>query len=247
MGDPDSLVGVTASALDGAPARRLSAPVARISHAALRQNVASLLATAPGDTIADLRRDALGHGVADVAATVLDAGIDAVLIDPEAAVHLRVDPHRIRTNGLPSLGAHELLGLPRHGVLAGTAVMSLRGRVVSTKRLLAGEGVSYGYTYRAPADTRIALVTGGYAQGIARALGNRVVVSIAGTPHPIIGRVAMDVCVVDIGDADVADADEVVYFGDDVTPLSAWEHATGLVADELVTMIGLRAEREQIR
>ncbi|MBN9187598.1 MAG: alanine racemase, partial [Microbacterium sp.] len=57
--------------------------------------------------------------------------------------------------------------------------MSLVGRVLSTKVLLADEGVSYGLTYRAPEDTHIALVTGGYAQGVLRGLGNRVSVSIA--------------------------------------------------------------------
>ena len=58
MGDPDSLVGVTATALDGAPARRPSAPLARISHDALRQNAEALVATASGEAVADLRRDA---------------------------------------------------------------------------------------------------------------------------------------------------------------------------------------------
>ena len=47
------------------------------------------------------------------------------------------------------------------------------GTVLVVKPLRAGEGVSYGYTHRAARDTRIALVVGGYAQGIVRALGNR--------------------------------------------------------------------------
>ena len=62
--------------------------------------------------------------------------------------------------------------------------MSLRGTVLSVKALRQGEGVSYGHTYRAPSDTRVALVTGGYAQGIVRALGNRVDVMIAERMRP---------------------------------------------------------------
>ena len=52
--------------------------------------------------------------------------------------------------------------------------MRLTGSVLLTKALRAGEGVSYGYTHRADADTRVALVTGGYAQGVVRGLGDRI-------------------------------------------------------------------------
>ncbi|MCH3159094.1 hypothetical protein K3X38_14655, partial [Listeria monocytogenes] len=58
-----------------------------------------------------------------------------------------------------------------YGWVDGVPAMTLVGTVLSTKRLLAGEGVSYGYRFRAPADTRVALVTGGYAQGVVRSAG----------------------------------------------------------------------------
>ncbi|WP_457833122.1 alanine racemase C-terminal domain-containing protein, partial [Staphylococcus aureus] len=69
-------------------------------------------------------------------------------------------------------------------------VLSLHGRVLGTKPLLAGEGVSYGYIHRAPSDTTVALVTGGYAQGVVRSLGNAADVMIAGRRHRIVGCVA---------------------------------------------------------
>jgi alanine racemase len=118
--------------------------------------------------------------------------------------------------------------------------------VLTVKPLLAGEGVSYGYTHRAPGDTRIALVTGGYAQGIVRALGNRVAVSVAGRRHRIVGRVAMDVCVIDIDSADVDRGADVLFLGDpsaDEPGLGEWTAATGLTAGELVTVVGRRSER----
>ncbi len=130
-----------------------------------------------------------------------------------------------------------------------TPVLRLSGFVLSLKPLRAGEGVSYGYTHRAPRDTIVALVTGGYAQGVVRALGNAATVRIAGERHPIVGRVAMDVCVVDVGAAPVAPGDEVVFFGDPSRgepSLNEWTAASGMTASELVTAVGLRNVREYV-
>ena len=220
-----------------------SAPVALLSLSALEANVAAALANAPGE-IVDVRADAWGHGAALVAAAALRAGAGAVLADPATAASLagEIDPARVVTSGEP-VDAEAVLGLSGHGA----SVLSLRGWVLSLKALRAGEGVSYGYTHRAARDTTVALVTGGYAQGIVRALGNRAEVAIAGRRHPIVGRVAMDVCVVDVGGADVARGDEVTFFGGDGAPeIGEWAAATGMSAGELVTAVGRRAGRENV-
>ncbi|HLS93714.1 MAG TPA: alanine racemase C-terminal domain-containing protein, partial [Microbacterium sp.] len=66
-----------------------------------------------------------------------------------------------------------------------------------------------------------------------------------GRACPIIGRVAMDVCVVDIGDADIAVGDEAVFFGgEDPSQLATWAGATGWTELELVGVVGLSAPRE---
>jgi alanine racemase len=142
-----------------------------------------------------------------------------------------------------ALDAPTLFGLP--GTRA-RPVMSLRGRALGTKPLLRGEGVSYGYTHRAPRDTTVALVTGGYAQGVVRALGNAVTVSIDGRRHRIVGRVAMDVSVVDVGETSIARGAEIVFFGDPAAghpSLEEWTDATGWTAAEIVAAVGVRAER----
>ncbi|MDU0368546.1 alanine racemase C-terminal domain-containing protein [Microbacterium sp. KSW4-17] len=196
------------------------APVAALSTAALRANAPLSLAPNGADALA---ADAWGHGAAWVASVLADLGMDAAALDPVALY------------GLP--GAHT------------RPVMSLRGRALGTKPLLRGEGVSYGYTHRAPHDTTVALVTGGYAQGVVRALGNAATVSIDGRRHRIVGRVAMDVSVVDVGDTAITRGAEVVFFGDpaDGHPsLEEWADATGLTAAEIVAMVGARAEREVI-
>lgn len=140
-----------------------------------------------------------------------------------------------------------LFGLPAAHA-PGTPALRLTGTVLSVKDLREGEGVSYGYAYRAASDTRVALVTGGYAQGIVRALGGAVDVALAGERLPIVGRVAMDVCVVEIRDAGVRRGDEVLFLGDpgrDEPSLAGWVRAAGLSAPELITTVGLRAIREE--
>lgn len=119
---------------------------------------------------------------------------------------------------------------------------SLRGRVLQTKPLRAGEGVSYGYRFRAPADTRVALVSGGYAQGVVRALGGQATVWIRGAEFPIVGRVAMDVCVVDIGTVDIVPGDEAVFFGPEHPgALAHWARVTGMTELELAAGAGAMA------
>lgn len=200
--------------------------------------------------VADLRADAWGHGAPAVAAELLAAGVDRLLVDdaPAARLLAAAGVRGATTSDAPGLDACTLYGLPG-GASDAVPAMRLSGTVLGVKSLRAGEGVSYGYAFRAPADTRVALVTGGYAQGVVRGLGNRARVVIAGASHPVVGRVAMDVCVADIGDSPVARGDEAVFFGDPRVgepSIGEWMTATGLRADELVTAVGLRATREYV-
>ncbi len=91
--------------------------------------------------------------------------------------------------------------------------MTFRSSVALTKRVLAGEAVSYGQTWTASRDTTLALVPVGYADGVPRALSNRMDVWLAGRRRPIVGRVCMDQLVVDCGADEVAEGAEVVLFG----------------------------------
>lgn len=222
-----------------------SLPRALVSAGALREG--ARVAIANGATVADLRGDALGHGVADVAALVRDAGVQTVLVDDaEVAELVQARGVDAVTDGEADIDSGVLYGLPG----AATApAMRVLGRVVSTKSLRAGEAVSYGYLYRAKVDTTVALVTGGYAQGIVRALGNAARVEVDGVMRPIVGRVAMDVCVVDLQDASAtvnAGAD-VIYFGGTGAArdaLADWADATGFGIAELITVAGSKAVRE---
>lgn len=218
-----------------------------ISRSALA--AAAAAAVAAGGRIADLRRDAWGHGVLPVAHAVIAAGAAAVRVDHrDEADTLRLEGIEAVVDAEPDIDPALLYGLPdADGSLRTTPVMRLVGRVLSTKPLKSGDAVSYGYTYRATRDTTAALVTGGYAQGIVRALGNAAEVEIDGVLHPIVGRVAMDVCVIDLqGVAAVAPGTEATYFGGSGSAgagLARWSAATGLTVAELLTVAAAHAER----
>ncbi len=132
----------------------------------------------------------------------------------------------------------------------GSPVARLTGRVVTVKRIRAGEGVSYGYIYRAPADGWIALVTGGYADGVPRSLGNRACAVVNGRRVRIIGRVAMDVLVVDLGDVTARPGDEAVLLGDPGNgepSVSEWAAITGSDPVAVMAAIGPRVVRSYAR
>jgi alanine racemase len=127
-----------------------------------------------------------------------------------------------------------------------TPVMTLRGRVAAVRRVPAGRGVSYDYTYRTKHATTLALVPLGYAEGIPRHASSRAPVSINGKTFAISGRVAMDQFVVDVGDSPVEVGDEVVLFGDPVTGVPSaddWAEAAQTINYEIVTRIGARVRR----
>lgn len=220
--------------------------VVRIHLAALESNARRLVSP---NAVADLRRDALGHGLSVVAAMLGRTGVVGAVVDEQDVARLGDAGLRVAVPGEETMSSNALYGLDAAGGSAFAPVMSAHGDVISVKPLREGESVSYGYTFRTPRDTRVALVRGGYADGIVRSLGNAADAVIDGTRHPIVGRVAMDVCVVDIGDAAVQRGAGVVFFGDPERgepALTEWAAATGLTTAELVTAVGLRAIREVV-
>lgn len=127
--------------------------------------------------------------------------------------------------------------------------MTVRSRVILTKRVPAGTGISYGHDYVAPAETTLALVPVGYADGVPRIVSGRGEVWIGGRRHPIAGRVTMDQIVVDVGDLPVRTGDEVLLFGDGSRgePVVAdWARWAGTNPHEIFTGIGARVARRYL-
>lgn len=96
------------------------------------------------------------------------------------------------------------------------AVMSVKTRVTLLKEINVGETIGYGCTFRANRKTRVATLPIGYADGVPRALSNTGQVIIRGRFAPIIGRVSMDLTLVDVTDVrEVELWDEAVFIGRD--------------------------------
>ena len=110
-----------------------------------------------------------------------------------------------------------------------------------------GEGVSYGLTYKASRETRVAMVQVGYGDGYPRALSGVGEVLIGGARRPIIGRICMDVSVVRLEPTDnVSVGDEVVLIGKqgnaEIT-VDEIAHRTGTISYEILTQIRTRVTR----
>jgi alanine racemase len=110
-------------------------------------------------------------------------------------------------------------------------VMSVKTGIVLLKKLLPGQSVSYGCTYTAHEEIKVALLPVGYADGLNRALSNRGEFLVRGRRVPVIGRVCMDWTMIDVTDIDN------VAVGDEVVILGSQDGAT-ITVDELAATLG---------
>jgi alanine racemase len=107
-------------------------------------------------------------------------------------------------------------GVAGDGLPPPIPVASLRARILLLRAALPGTTVGYGATYAAEGEEMWATVGIGYGDGFPRLLGNRGSGLVGGRRVPIIGRISMDVTVVDVTDVpDVAVGDVVTLFGRD--------------------------------
>lgn len=145
-----------------------------------------------------------------------------------------------------------LYGLPPAAGLEGLAelrpALSLKAEVSFVKPLAAGEAVSYGLRWAAPADTVVATLPIGYADGVPRSYGARGgLVLLGGRRCPVVGTVTMDQLMIDCGAAsEVCPGDECVLIGRQGDEwISAWEWAERMdtIAYEVVCGLSARVPR----
>ena len=125
--------------------------------------------------------------------------------------------------------------------------MKLKAKLHLVKTVKAGASVGYGGTAITKSDTKLGVVTLGYADGIPRNANNLAGVFVAGNRAPLIGRVSMDQFVVDLGiNSSAKTGDEVIVFGDGSSgeyTVDEWAKASGTINYEIVTRIGSRVPR----
>jgi alanine racemase len=139
---------------------------------------------------------------------------------------------------------------PGHGVdhLCGDLrpAMALKARVSFVKRVAAGARISYGLRHTFAAETSVATLPIGYADGVRRGLSDGGSVLIGGRRRPIVGVVTMDQLMVDCGDDPVRAGDEAVLIGaqgDERITAEEWADALGTIGYEVVCGIGARVPR----
>lgn len=141
-------------------------------------------------------------------------------------------------NPVPEVPAPELI-----------PAMTLRSHVALSKRVRAGEGVSYGHQYTTRHDTWLALVPLGYADGIPRAASNVAPLQVDGRRATVSGRICMDQFVVDLDQQPAPAGSEIVLFGsgaDGAPTAQDWADAVDTIHYEIVTRIGARVPRRYV-
>jgi alanine racemase len=185
------------------------------------------------EVIARLRRDGLEFAVRHAANSA------AVIELPES--HLDLVRPGIALYGLrPS----DEVDLSRVRL---TPAMALKTRIVHLKQVPAGTCVSYGMTHRTPAPTVIATIPTGYADGYRRLLSSRGEMLAGGRRVPVVGRVCMDLTMLDVGAVPSPRVeDEVVIFGrqgDETITADDLARALGTINYEIVCDLTPRVAR----
>jgi alanine racemase len=153
---------------------------------------------------------------------------------------------------------HFDLGRPGIGLYGGRPRMDrpnphacpirLEGRVMQVRTIAPGTPVSYGAGWRAERETRVATIGAGYADGYLRSLSGKAEVSLSGTRCPVIGRVTMDMIMVDVTDLPETVAHPGAFaelMGPEMHP-DTMADAAGTISYELLTSLGTRYARRYI-
>jgi len=126
-------------------------------------------------------------------------------------------------------------------------VLSLATRIAFIKKVPAGVPISYGRTFTTKRESAVATLPIGYADGYGRGLSNRGEALVRGTRVPVVGRVCMDMCMIDVTDVPaVREGDDVVLIGSQGSErITADDIAakTGTIAYEVLCGISSRVPR----
>lgn len=121
--------------------------------------------------------------------------------------------------------------------------MELRARLLLVKEIPPGATVGYGATVQVTKETKIGIVTFGYADGLPRSTDGSAYFLHNNLPAHLIGRVSMDQCAIDLGiDSSAKAGDEVTIFGEKLL-VNELAKAAGTISYEIVSGIGSRTPR----
>jgi alanine racemase len=143
-----------------------------------------------------------------------------------------------------------LVGIDESRTAPLRSALTLTAPLVQVREVAVGTSVGYGHSWRAPHDTRLGLLALGYADGLPRIASNRAGVQVNGHRRPVVGRISMDMTIVDLGPDDTPGAahegDVATVFGpgDAGEPTAAqWAEWAETLEHEIVTGLGPRLHR----
>lgn len=146
------------------------------------------------------------------------------------------------------------LGISLYGISASSQeakklhpVSSLKTTILQIRQAAAGESVGYGRATFLRRDSLIAIIPIGYADGLNRHLGKGVgEVLVNGMRCPIVGNICMDICMIDVTDANAQEGDTVIIFGDGL-PVNEIAEKSDTIPYEILTSISPRVKRVYYR
>ncbi|GAA8995923.1 alanine racemase [Helicobacter pylori] len=128
-------------------------------------------------------------------------------------------------------------------------VISLKAQIVQIRSVKKGEFIGYGEHFYTNEETLVGVLTLGYADGLMRALGNRIQVAINNQLAPLIGKVCMDQCFIKLNNIEAKEGDEVILFGDKSTKANDASEIAALlntIPYETISTLSKRLERVYI-
>ncbi|MDR1781859.1 MAG: alanine racemase [Bacilli bacterium] len=112
--------------------------------------------------------------------------------------------------------------------------LKLTSKIIQITTLPKDYYVGYNRTYKTDKETKVATISGGYADGIGKNLSNKGFVIVNGKKAPIIGKVCMDICMIDVTGIDCKYDDEVCLFDNDIITLQEFSNGLGIAEAMLI-------------
>ncbi len=128
-------------------------------------------------------------------------------------------------------------------------VMGLKARITNIHTLKKGDGISYGHTFVASKDTKVATIPLGYADGVSRNLSGKISAYLNGKTIKQIGRITMDQMMFDISDVDCHVGDVMVILGEEnkIDTIDSWAQKLNTINYELTCRLKMRLPRIYVR
>jgi alanine racemase len=126
-------------------------------------------------------------------------------------------------------------------------VMGLKGRITNIHTMSAGQGISYGYSFIADKEIKVATIPIGYADGVPRALSNKIYAELNGKKIKQIGNITMDQMMFDITDVEAQEGDVITLLDDKELSIDNWARIIGTINYELTCRLKVRLPRVYVR